>query len=91
MLPALAPLSKHDTFTFFFSDIPRVSLTLSQTLDGAIIRKGDTVYLHCEIKANPTVHTIEWSRDQVYLQILLFTFITALSCLKGDSEGLVSF
>ena len=48
-----------------FSDIPRVSLTLSQTLDGALIRKGDTVYLHCEIKANPTVHTIEWSRDQV--------------------------
>ena len=81
-------------FTFLFSDTPRVSLTLSQTLDGAIIRKGDTVYLHCEIKANPTVHTIEWSRDQVNIQLLLVIFIVASICLKGDSdsdEGLVSF
>ena len=67
-------------YFIIFSDTPRVSLTLSQTLDGAIIRKGDTVYLHCEIKANPTVHTIEWSRDQVIIQLLLITFIATLIC-----------
>ena len=66
-------------FTFLFSDTPRVSLTLSQTLDGAIIRKGDTVYLHCEIKANPTVHTIEWSRDQVNIQFTI-TDLGTLIC-----------
>ena len=71
-------------YFIIFSDTPRVSLTLSQTLDGAIIRKGDTVYLHCEIKANPTVHTIEWSRDQVNIQLLLPSYFY---CSLNLSQG----
>ena len=50
---------------FVFLDIPRISLTMTQTLDGDLIRKGDTVYLHCEVKANPAAHTVEWTRDEV--------------------------
>ena len=38
---------------------------MTQTLDGDLIRKGDTVYLHCEVKANPAAHTVEWTRDEV--------------------------
>ena len=34
---------------------------MSSTLDGDLIRKGDTVYLQCEVKANPSVHTIHWT------------------------------
>ena len=73
-----------------FSDTPRISLTMSQTLDGDIIRKGDTVYLHCEVRANPAVHTVEWTRNEVRiksyfkyindiwarLQMLNFSFFT---------------
>ena len=51
-----------------FSDTPRISLTMSQTLDGDIIRKGDTVYLHCEVRANPAVHTVEWTRNEVRIK-----------------------
>ena len=50
---------------FVFLDTPRISLTMTQTLDGDLIRKGDTVYLHCEVKANPAAHTVEWTRDEV--------------------------
>ena len=49
----------------YFADTARITLSLSQTLDGALIRKGDTVYLHCEVRANPAVHTVEWSRNKV--------------------------
>jgi len=41
--------------------LPSVSLKMSSTLDGDLIRKGDTVYLQCEVKANPSVHTIHWT------------------------------
>ena len=44
-----------------FPDLPSVSLKMSSTLDGDLIRKGDTVYLQCEVKANPSVHTIHWT------------------------------
>ena len=54
---------------FVFSDTPRISLTMTQTLDGDLIRKGDTVYLHCEVKANPAVHTVEWTRNEVSKKI----------------------
>ena len=54
---------------FAFSDTPRISLTMTQTLDGDLIRKGDTVYLHCEVKANPAVHTVEWTRNEVSKKI----------------------
>jgi hypothetical protein len=34
---------------------------MSSTLDGELIRKGDTVYLECDVKANPLVHTMQWT------------------------------
>ena len=44
------------------SDIPQATLTLTSNMDGGeLIRKGDTVYLQCEVKANPSVHTIQWT------------------------------
>ena len=50
-----------DLINLSFSDLPSVSLKMSSTLDGDLIRKGDTVYLQCEVKANPSVHTIHWT------------------------------
>ena len=49
-----------------FADLPRVKLRMSSTLDGDLIRKGDTVYLQCEVKANPSVHTIAWTFEVLF-------------------------
>ena len=55
-----------------FPDLPSVSLKMSSTLDGDLIRKGDTVYLQCEVKANPSVHTIHWTFEVGSLVSWLF-------------------
>ena len=57
-----------------FPDIPQATLTLTSNMDGGeLIRKGDTVYLQCEVKANPSVHTIQWTFEVLFLILHLFS------------------
>ena len=45
---------------FFFSDPPKVQLTLGKNIDPVSIAEGNDVYLDCAIKANPRAYKVEW-------------------------------
>ena len=44
----------------FFSDPPKVQLTLGKNIDPVSIAEGNDVYLDCAIKANPRAYKVEW-------------------------------
>ena len=47
----------------YFSDPPKVRLSLGSSIDPKAISEGNDVYMDCEIRANPKAYKVEWSHN----------------------------
>ena len=50
-------------FIILPTDKPRISLSFGGHLQPDKIKEGVDIYLDCDVKANPTVTTIQWAHD----------------------------
>lgn len=53
----------HCFFFYFYSDPPRLQISLGRNLNASNIKEGSDVYFECNIKASPRIIRLEWEHN----------------------------
>ncbi|XP_037073232.1 protein turtle homolog A-like [Pollicipes pollicipes] len=66
--PKVDSATLEDSWRIAVHYLPRVSVTLGNSLDPSRIKEGDGVYFECSIKSNPPIYKKEWRHNRECLK-----------------------
>ncbi|XP_043226115.1 nephrin-like isoform X2 [Amphibalanus amphitrite] len=91
--PKVPSATLEDSWQIVVQYLPRVTVTLGNSLDPAHIKEGDGVYFECSIRANPPVYKTEWRHNNRLLEhsvrdnIIISNYTLVLQDVKRSSSG----